>query len=127
MAVCLILPGARPPSWNDSYAGQHWTRRRETVALLRQEVRAAIDPDKAKIFDQPVHITITVFFRDINDKPVDVDNISSKLYIDALKGWYIEDDDWSCVSGVTSLVRFDNENPRIEIEIRQSSIRDYPL
>jgi len=114
----IILLGERPPSWNDSYAGQHWTKRQTVIERLRMAVRAAIDPDECQPFTEPVYITVTVFFA---SKPQDADNIPAKLYIDALKGWVIADDDGRYVRSVTTVTEFDASLPRVVIDVRPVS------
>lgn len=112
--VKIVLPGERPPSWNDSYAGQHWTKRQTVIQRVRMAVRAAIDPETVDPFTVPVRVTVTVFFA---SKPQDADNIPAKLYIDALKGWLLADDDRRYVRSVTTVTEVDASRPRVVIEI----------
>lgn len=116
--VQITLPGERPPSWNDSYAGQHWTKRQVVVERVRMAVRAAIDPDQCQPFTEPVEIAVTVYFA---SKPQDADNIPAKLYIDALKGWIIADDDGRYVRSVTTVTELDARRPRVVIDVRPVS------
>lgn len=110
----ITLPGERPPSWNDSYAGQHWSKRKAEADRVHMAVRAAIDPDQVVPFAEPVNVTVTVFFA---SKCQDADNIPAKLYIDALKGWVIVDDDRRYVRSVTTVTEFDASRPRVVIEV----------
>lgn len=112
--VHIVLPGERPPSWNDSYAGQHWTKRQAAIERVRMAVRAAIDPDECQPFAVPVCITVTVYFA---DKPQDADNIPAKLYVDALKGWVLRDDDGRYVRSVTTVTELDARRPRVVIDV----------
>jgi Holliday junction resolvase RusA-like endonuclease len=112
--VTLTLTNERPQSWNKAYAGQHWTKRRDEVARIRLAVRAEIDPETVEVFAGPVDVEITVYFK--ND-PQDADNIPAKLYVDALKGWYIADDDRRFVRSVRTVAEVDKSRPRVEIRI----------
>lgn len=77
-------------------------------------MRAAIDPDKAFIFDVPVHITWTAY---IKGRAMDSSNLCIKPYEDALIGWYIEDDSIEYVPKTSLVVVRDTGNPRLEVEI----------
>lgn len=113
-SVVLVLPGERPQSWNKAYAGQHWTARKSDVARIRLAVRAAIDPEAVETFAGPVDVTVTVYFK---NRPLDADNVPAKLYIDALRGWLLEDDDRRFVRSVRTVVEVDNANPRVELRL----------
>jgi hypothetical protein len=112
--VRLNLKGERPDSWNGYWAGMHWTKRKAARDRVHMVVREQIDPDKAKIFDVPVHITIITYFK---NRPKDAPNVCTKPYIDALIGWYIEDDDIKHLPKVTSEAYIDKRSPRMIIEI----------
>ena len=112
----IILDGERSISWNKFYSGMHWTKRREILDDARAAVLAVMPVD-AELFSDPVEICITVYFK---SRPQDPDNICTKLYIDALKGRLIQDDDMRYVSSVTSRSRIDKAKPRVEIEIRKT-------
>lgn len=112
----IVIPGERPQSWNGLYSGKvHWSARSAEKDRVRQVVRAAVDMDQAAVQARPVEISLVAFFQ---KRPLDADNIAAKLYIDALKGIFIEDDSPKYVSAVTTASRIDRKNPRVEIEIR---------
>jgi hypothetical protein len=113
-SVTLTLPDERPQSLNNAYAGQHWTKRKAEVERIRLAVRAEIDPETVEVFAGPVDVEITVFFA---DRPLDADNIPAKLYIDALRGWLLEDDDQRFVHSVRTVTALDKASPRVEIRI----------
>lgn len=113
-AVTLTLPGERPPSWNNAYAGQHWAKRKAEVERIRMAVRAEIDPDRCEPFAGPVDVTVTAFFA---SRPQDADNIPAKLYVDALKGWLLTDDDRRFVRSVRTVTGWDPDYPRVVIEV----------
>lgn len=113
-AVTITLPGERPQSWNKAYAGQFWAKRKAEVERIRMAVRAEIDPETCEVFAGPVDITVTVFFA---SRPLDADNIPAKLYVDALKGWLLADDDTRHVRSVRTVTALDAANPRVVIEI----------
>lgn len=115
--VRIILKGEKPDSWNKYNTGVHWSKRKAETDRVHQIVRTAIDPDKAKIFDVPVHIHITAWFKDGREQ-LDAWNIYSKPYVDALQGWYIEDDSPKHVPYGTAGSFIDKRRPRVEIEIR---------
>lgn len=116
-SVVLVLEGERPLSWNKLYSGTlHWTERSEEKNRVRLTVRTAFDPQKATVFTTPVAITVKAYFAD-GRRLLDADNIASKFYIDALIGWYIEDDTPQYVASVCTFSQMDRENPRVEIHI----------
>lgn len=114
--VRLILKGERPQSWNKHWAGTHWSLRKQERDRVHATVRAEIDPDTAAIFENPVKITISAWFK---NRPLDSPNICTKPYIDALQGWYIEDDGPAYVPVVESASYIDKRRPRVEIEIEE--------
>lgn len=115
--MLIILEGERPLlSWNSFYSGNHHTKRTAEKNRVRMVVREAIDPDTARIFDCRVDVFITVYF---THPPQDSDNICDKLYIDALCGWYIVDDDPRYIRWTATRSEIDKARPRVEIEIRR--------
>lgn len=113
-SVQITLPDERPPSWNDSYAGQHWTKRKAEADRVHMAVRAAIDPEQVEPFTDLVDVTVMVYF---DRQPLDADNIPAKLYIDALKGWIIADDDGRYVRSVRTVTEVDRDAPRVVIVV----------
>lgn len=113
--VRIILKGERPKSWNKYWAGVHWRKRKADRDMAHMTVREAIDPDKTFIFEVPVEITVNVWFK---NRPLDVWNVVTKPYIDALIGWYIVDDSMEYVPTAHTNVYIDKKNPRLEIEIK---------
>lgn len=109
----IVIPDERGPSWNDFYAGGHWSKRKGAKDRARQLVRAHLDPTVAP-FDCIVDIFITVYFK---NKPQDSDNICDKILIDGLRPWVIKDDDRRYVRWACTCSMVDKENPRIEIEV----------
>lgn len=109
----IVLPGERPQSWNTYYSGAHWSKRQAEVNRVRQVVRAALTGNETP-YQQPVEIDIVAYFK---NRPLDPDNIAAKLYIDALKGWLLQDDTPQCVSSVTTTSMVDKANPRLVIVI----------
>jgi Holliday junction resolvase RusA-like endonuclease len=81
-------------------------------------VRAAFPLDVVDGFGWPirerVRIEVTAY---VKDKPMDADNVCTKLYVDALKGWVIPDDDGRWVETVIPRVQVDKANPRVEITV----------
>lgn len=115
-ALHLVLDGERPPSWNQFYACGHWSIRKAAKDRVTLRVRAALP---RAVVDGvgfpvvgPVRITVAAYFA---RRPLDVDNVCTKLYVDALKNWVIVDDDPAYVVAVVPVVRVDRERPRVEI------------
>lgn len=115
----LVLPDERPVSWNKFYAGQHWQARRKYVEGVRWAVMAALSGNgRVETFDEPVHITITAYFK---GRQLDPDNITSKLYIDALvQEGVLHNDTPRYVAAVTTRSRKDSAKPRVVIDITQA-------
>lgn len=116
-SVVLVLEGELPLSWNKLYSGTlHWTQRSEEKNRVRLTVRTAFDPQKASLFTVPVTIGVYAYYDD-KRRLLDADNIASKFYIDALIGWYIEDDTPEYVKRVCTSSQMDRDRPRVEIHI----------
>ena len=94
----IVLMDERPTSWNQFYAGQHWSKRVQMAKDKHWLIRTALDPS-IQPFTEPVDITITAYFK---NKPLDADNICAKLYIDGLCGRVLEDDSPKWVRSVTT-------------------------
>ena len=109
----LTIPDHRPVSWNRLYSQQHWTKRKALADEVHLLTLAAIPPD-AEMVKGPVWIFITAH----NRKPLDPDNICAKLYVDALKGRVIADDDPRYVRGVA--LRSETGDPKVEIVIQET-------
>ena len=101
-------------SWNVLYAGKHYTVRQNEANRVHSIVREGIDPEQASICQNRVDIIITTFF---GHRPIDSCNVATKMYIDGLIGWYIEDDSIKYVRSSKSVVEMDRDRPRVEIKI----------
>lgn len=112
--VLIVLEGERPISMNDYYSGKHWSKRSAETNRVKMLVRGQIDPDMVRPFGGPVDITMTAYFK---GNTQDSGNVCTKPYIDALIGWYFEDDSIQYVRRVTTESRKDNKRPRVEIGI----------
>ena len=115
----LILDGERPVSWNTFYAGTHWRKRSEIVRDVHLAVKAALMQNgRVPPFEEPVTITITSYFK---GRQLDPDNITGKLYIDALvHEGVLHNDTPRYVDAVTTRSRKDKERPRVVIDITQA-------
>ncbi len=119
MKLTITLPGERPTSWNKFYAGSHWTKRKAAKDMTRLAVRQALPTEvingEGWPATGPVRITVTAYMA---GRLYDVDNVCTKLYVDALKGWVINDDGPAHVTAVTPVVRrADKGGPRVELVI----------
>lgn len=112
--VSLVIEGEKPPSWNELWSQSHWTKRKEIKDRCALVMRAAVDPDKAFIFECKVTLEIRVYLK---GKMMDWSNVCIKPYEDALIGLYLKDDSPKYVAGGTVRVYQDKKNPRIEIDI----------
>jgi hypothetical protein len=116
---CIVIPGERPKSWNNFYAGMHWNTRREEANRVHSLVRAYLDPDLPLM--GRVDIEVVVYFA---NWPMDACNICAKVYIDGLIGWYIEDDALDYVRSVKTIPRIDKDHPRVEIYLWEVNEED---
>ena len=117
MKLVITLPGERPTSWNKFYSGSHWTKRKAAKDQAALTVRQALPPQvingEGWPARGPVRITVTAY---MTGRLYDVDNVCTKLYIDALKGWVIKDDGPDLVTAVTPVVKR-SSSPRVELVI----------
>jgi hypothetical protein len=113
----LTIPAIKIPSWNELYEQTHWSKRSQLAKDIHYQVRAALDPSMPP-FDGLVDIEIIGYF--VN-RPLDPDNIASKIFIDGLKGWWIADDTPDYVRSVTTRSVIDKDSPRLEIIVAQVS------
>lgn len=96
--LTITIPNERAPSWNKMYAGMHWSKRVELAQTIWWKVYAAM-PHNAKMFDVPVDVSIVATYK---GRIVDSDNVVGKIFIDAIKGKLIRDDDPRYVRRVTT-------------------------
>lgn len=118
-AKTIILPGERPVSWNQFYAGQHWRARKAEVDRVHLAVRAVIDPEAEDWPPPPLDVTVRAYF---DKRPLDADNVAAKLYIDGLIGWAFPDDSPEHVRSVRTVSLRDAASPRVEIELQAAKI-----
>jgi hypothetical protein len=116
--ITIVIPNERPISWNAFYAGAHWSKRKAEKDRVWLTVRAALPDEVIDGFGFPIRdrvcIEVTAY---VKSSPMDADNVCTKLYVDALKGWIIPDDSGEWVETVIPRVRIDKNNPRIEIKV----------
>lgn len=115
MSKTIVLKDERPVSWNSFYSGKHWKFRDNETKRVRVVVREVLTGEE-ELYQVPVDILVTGYF---SEKPQDSDNICDKLYIDALKGWLLKDDDRKWVRIASTLSEVDKQNPRVEIQITE--------
>ena len=108
----IVLEGERPVSWNKFYAGMHWGQRKLEADRVHELVGWTLKELAYGMFETRVDIQVVVYFK---NRPQDSDNICSKMYIDSLKGFVIEDDTREFVRKVTVQSEVDKEFPRVEI------------
>lgn len=114
--VTLVLENERPKSWNEYWSGMHWKDRTDERNRVHQLVRTVIDPDTVQMFEVPVAITITAYFK---NRPQDASNVCAKPYEDSLIGWFIKDDKPKHVVSMTTVSKVDKDRPRVEIELEE--------
>jgi len=117
-ALWLVLPGERPVSWNKFYAGMHWRQRSQIKRDVGWAVRAAVlEAGELAPFTRPVSILIVAYCK---GQQLDPDNVTAKLYIDALKhAGLFADDTPAYIDVVSTRVKKDNDHPRVEIVVRE--------
>jgi hypothetical protein len=96
MSVVIQLQGERPMSWNTFYAGKHWSMRQEEADRVHALV--ACHCIGYTPFTRPVDIRFYVGFK---SRPIDPDNVATKLYIDGMKGRVLTDDTHKQIRSVT--------------------------
>lgn len=99
MTTIITLHDERAPSWNKLYVQGHWSQRKRLVDEIKWKMRAAMDAEPT-MHAGPVHITVTAVYK---RSPVDCDNVAAKIFVDALKGLVIADDDIRYVESVTTV------------------------
>lgn len=85
--------------FNSTYSGEHWSVRKRKADEWHDFVRGSIIAQGIK----PRHLQEPVKFRFYWDDRLDIDNhaLMGKMTVDALKGWFIEDDSRKHVNGVS--------------------------
>lgn len=97
--MLIRLEHYRCPSWNTLYAGKHWTTRKKMAEYAHASVKEALSKLKTiPHYSERVKITVIAYLK----RPIDCDNVSSKLILDGLKGLVIDDDSWKDVVSVTT-------------------------
>lgn len=110
----IVLPKEKPMSWNDMYAGMHWSERNNEAKRVHALIRYSVSPKNKGPYTGKVGVTIRAYFQ---KRPYDSDNIASKFYVDGLKGTIILNDTPEYVGPVTTESCVDKNNPRVEIEV----------
>lgn len=111
----LLLPNERPPSRNATMR-MHWTKRMRLYRGASARVHAALRDAGAigaATALRRVTLTVRVYF---SGRPLDVDNVDVKPYIDALKGILFIDDAPRYLHSVVE-VAVDKAAPRMELTI----------
>lgn len=96
--VTIIIPDERAPGWNNVMRA-HWAIRNDLVDSVWMSVLVALCNAPYKLFDCVVDVHVEATFK---GQSLDSDNICAKLYIDALKGKLIRDDDARYIRRVTT-------------------------
>ena len=119
-ALTIILHGHRSPSQNTYYSAPHWSVRSRLARQIHDTVRRrlmAMGIEMGTTCNRLVDIEVIAYF---DQRPLDSDNVCSKLYIDALRGWLLEDDSPRWVRRVTTESRV-SMDPRVEITLIEAS------
>jgi hypothetical protein len=96
--IKIIIKDHKIISWNKLYSQNHWSIRSALAEEIHMLVYASIIEQNIKKVKGKVDIHIIAHQK----RPIDPDNICSKLYIDGLKGRVIEDDTPEYVGKVTT-------------------------
>ena len=95
----LVIPNHRAVSLNKIYSQTHWRARQALKSRVHDLVRAYVPAIDKRVCERRVDVEITAYFR--GGRIRDSDNIAAKLYIDGLRGIFLEDDDTRFVRKVT--------------------------
>lgn len=117
MKITLTLQGERAPGWNSTLR-VHWSKRHELVTAIWYRVLPGLAGVDYKLFDGPVDVHVVATFK---GTPLDSDNICAKLYIDALKGRLLRDDDARWVRRVTTEAKRGKKN-HVEITLTEVTL-----
>ncbi len=98
--ITITIPDIRADSWNQYWAGRHWSKRRADAERMALLVRAAVDA--CTLYTVPVAITVTATYK---RSPVDCSNVCAKPIEDALIGLLLVDDDPQHVVSFTAVSR----------------------
>lgn len=93
----ITIAGERAPGWNKAIR-MHWSKWRELVRITGWRMLPAL-PANTQLLDYPVDVHVIATYKGM---ALDSDNICAKLYIDALKGRLLRDDDARYVRRVTT-------------------------
>ena len=118
--MTIILHGERSPSQNTYYSAPHWSTRSRLARQIHGTVRRrlmAMGIEPGTTCNRRVDIEVIGYF---DQRPLDSDNVCAKIYIDALRGWLLEDDSPRWVRRVTTESRV-SMDPRVEITLIEAS------
>ena len=94
--LIIVIPDEAPLSWNEFYAGKFWRARKDAANRAHWLVRLHIPNDEPP-FTTPVFIRYDAYSK----RPLDADNVTTKLYTDGLvHAGLLTGDDWRRVVGV---------------------------
>ena len=104
--LIIVIPDEAPLSWNEFYAGKFWRARKDAADRAHMLVKSCISPDEPP-FTTPVFIRYDAYSK----RPLDADNIASKLYTDGIVyAGLLTGDDWRRVVGVACYSHKAQEN-----------------
>lgn len=112
--MTLTIKNYRAQSWNEIYSGTHWSVRQRLASEIHALVYKEIREMGVSLISQPVNIFITAYF---DKRPIDSDNVMSKLWVDGLKGYVIIDDTPKYVHWVGTRSLKTKNKPYVEIDI----------
>lgn len=117
--VRLTIPNERAPGWNNTLRS-HWAKRAELIEAIWYKVIAGMVSGSVQyaMFDCPVDVHVIATFK---GRALDSDNICAKLYVDALKGRLLHDDDAKWVRRVTTESRRGKVN-QVEIVLTEVTL-----
>lgn len=103
----LVIDNHKALSWNTMYAGMHWTGRRKIAEEIHNLVYAEGLWQGLPKWKEKIDISLVAYLK----RPIDSDNIASKIYVDGLKyGGFIKDDSPKYVGWVKTLSVKDVKN-----------------
>lgn len=118
---CLEVPLKRPPMTLNGQRRAHWTKVRDAKTLVEWHVTAALKRTPIPPLDRA---SVTVTWRCGDRRTRDADGLAPflKATLDALvHNGVIADDNYRHVPTVAMRIELDQENPRIEITVEETS------
>lgn len=115
----LVIENFKCPSRNDSYAGQHWTKRRKKAKTIQALVFAECKKQNIQPVEQICDIEVVAYYKYKIRR--DSDNVSSKEIIDGLVlAGILKDDSVEFVRKVTTLAKIGQKKDKVVVKLEHA-------